>query len=81
MKTLGIVGGLGPESTIEYYRLLIAGYRERRSDGGAPSLLINSIDAGKVVALAAAQETALRSLSISLRVCFLWHGLALTLLY
>lgn len=24
MKTLGIVGGLGPESTIEYYRSIIA---------------------------------------------------------
>jgi aspartate/glutamate racemase len=24
MKTLGIVGGIEPESTIEYYRLIIA---------------------------------------------------------
>ena len=30
MKTLGILGGLGPESTIEYYRLLI---ETRRSVG------------------------------------------------
>jgi aspartate racemase len=28
MKTLGLVGGTGPESTIEYYRLLVAKYRE-----------------------------------------------------
>lgn len=44
MKTAGIVGGIGPESTIEYYRLVIASYRERVRDGSYPRLLINSID-------------------------------------
>ena len=53
MKTLGIVGGLGPESTIEYYRLLISGYRERSSNKSNPPLLINSIDVSKLLALAA----------------------------
>ena len=53
MKTLGIVGGLGPESTIEYYRLLITGYRERVLDGSYPPLLIDSIDVGRVLSLAA----------------------------
>ena len=28
MKTLGLIGGIGPESTIEYYRILVARYRE-----------------------------------------------------
>ena len=54
MRTLGIIGGIGPESTIDYYRLLIAGYRERISDGSYPLLLINSIDVNKVVALVTA---------------------------
>ena len=53
MKTLGMVGGIGPESTVEYYRLLIAGYRERVSDGSYPPLLINSIDVNKLLALVA----------------------------
>lgn len=44
MKTLGIIGGTGPESTIEYYRRLIDGYRARNPDGGAPSIIINSVD-------------------------------------
>jgi aspartate/glutamate racemase len=34
MKTVGIIGGMGPESTIEYYRLIIAAYRERQRDTG-----------------------------------------------
>ncbi len=43
MKTLGIVGGLGPESTIEYYRFILAGYREKRP-GTSPAIFINSLD-------------------------------------
>lgn len=49
MKTVGVIGGIGPESTIEYYRFLIAGYRSRVQDGGYPSLLINSIDLTKML--------------------------------
>ena len=44
MKRLGIVGGTAPDSTIEYYRLIVAAYRDRTRDGSYPSLLINSID-------------------------------------
>lgn len=47
MKTLGMIGGLGPESTIDYYRFLIAAYRERVPDGSAPPIIINSIDMNK----------------------------------
>jgi aspartate racemase len=48
MKTAGLIGGLGPESTIDYYKLIIAAYRERRRDGSYPSLIINSVDLNKV---------------------------------
>jgi aspartate racemase len=44
MKTVGIIGGIAPESTIQYYRLMIAAYRERKQDGSYPAILINSID-------------------------------------
>src|SRR6187397_1849230 len=44
MKTLGIVGGIAPASTIEYYRMLIAAYQSRRADGSSPPVIINSID-------------------------------------
>ena len=36
MKTAGIVGGIGPESTIEYYRGIVRLYRERNPDGSYP---------------------------------------------
>ena len=47
MKKLGIIGGLGPESTIEYYRTIIELYRQRQPDGTYPYFIINSIDLTK----------------------------------
>jgi len=54
MKTLGIVGGIGPESTIDYYRSLIHAWREQTKDGSSPSILLNSIDLKKMLDLIAA---------------------------
>ena len=47
MKTLGMIGGLGPESTIDYYRKIIALYRERNRNGSYPQFIINSVDLKK----------------------------------
>jgi len=47
MKTLGIIGGLGPESTIDYYGKIIALYRDRTGDGTYPQFIINSINLKK----------------------------------
>lgn len=47
MKTLGIVGGLGPESTIDYYGRIITLYRKRTGDGSYPQFIINSINLKK----------------------------------
>src|SRR5438552_18467330 len=51
MKSLGIVGGIGPESTIEYYRFILEGYRARVTDGSAPHLIIDSIDVNRGLAM------------------------------
>ena len=51
MKTLGIVGGIAPESTVDYYRQIVAQYRAQRGDGSYPSVLINSIDMKKMLDL------------------------------
>jgi aspartate racemase len=47
MKTLGIIGGLGPESTIDYYQKIIALYRERTGDGSYPEFIINNVNLRK----------------------------------
>jgi len=56
MKTLGVSGGLGPESTIEYYRAILAACRERHGDVSVPSVFINSIDLHKSLELVAAGQ-------------------------
>ncbi len=47
MKTLGMIGGVGPESTIDYYKNSIAMYRELQPDGSYPQFVINSINLQK----------------------------------
>ncbi len=56
MKSVGIIGGIAPESTIEYYRLILARHRERRRDAGNPSIIINSIDLHRMLAMIGANE-------------------------
>ena len=51
MRTVGMIGGLGPESTIDYYRSIIERYRERKADGSAPHILINSLDVDKGITM------------------------------
>ena len=48
MKILGLIGGTGPESTIDYYRLLTAQFRER-ADGASPHVIINSINLKQMI--------------------------------
>jgi aspartate racemase len=58
MKTLGIIGGLGPESTIDYYQRIIALYRERTGDGSYPEFIINSVNLKKGLDFMAANNLA-----------------------
>jgi aspartate racemase len=56
MKIAGIVGGIAPESTIEYYRLIVQEYRARKPDGGYPRVIINSIDLTKMIGMISAGD-------------------------
>jgi len=47
-RILGIVGGTGPESTVDYYRSIIASWQRRTDDGSYPRLIINSVEAGGI---------------------------------
>jgi aspartate racemase len=58
MKPLGIVGGIGPESTVEYYRFILDGYRGRVPDGSAPHLIIDSLDVNRAIAMLDANDLA-----------------------
>jgi len=49
MKTVGIIGGIGPESTIDYYRKIIAAYCESDINGNYPKIIINSINMNEML--------------------------------
>jgi len=51
MQTLGMIGGLGPESTIDYYRSIIERFRARKPGSGYPHIIINSLDVDKGIAM------------------------------
>jgi len=57
MATVGIVGGLGPESTVDYYRRILAAW-EREDPSSAPSIVIDSLDARRALELVAADRQA-----------------------
>ena len=58
MATVGIVGGLGPEATVDYYRRVLAAW-EREDSSSAPSIVIDSLDARRALELVAADRQAL----------------------
>jgi aspartate racemase len=52
MATVGLIGGLGPESTIDYYRRIIQVW-QARDPSSSPSLLIDSLDVQRALRLVA----------------------------
>lgn len=58
MRTVGIVGGLGPESTVDYYRRILEAW-ERGAPGTSPHLVIDSLDVAAALRLVEADRPAL----------------------
>ena len=50
MTTVGIIGGLGPESTIDYYRRILEAW-EQHDPSTAPSIVIDSLDVRRALRL------------------------------
>jgi aspartate racemase len=55
-KIIGIIGGIAPPSTIEYYRKIITGFQEKGKTRQYPSILINSINMTYMLELVAKKE-------------------------
>src|SRR2546430_611089 len=67
MASVGLVGGLGPESTIDYYRRILAAWAEVEPST-APSIVIDSLDVRRGLGLAEHDRLGLiEYLSASLR--------------
>ena len=58
MSKLGLIGGLGPESTVEYYQSIISAYQKKHNSNKVlPHLIINSIDMYQVFAFIESNNT------------------------
>ncbi len=55
-KTVGIIGGIGPESTIVYYQSIISLYLAYKKDGNYPQIIINNINMKKMLDLIMADK-------------------------
>ena len=55
-KVIGIIGGIAPPSTIDYYQRIITGFQEKDSTRHYPSILINSIDMTRMLDLVTKKE-------------------------
>ena len=58
MQKLGLIGGTGPESTIEYYRALEYGVQQRSGRNFFPNLTIESLSVFDVLAFCEAKDYA-----------------------
>ncbi|QDY45240.1 amino acid racemase [Planococcus glaciei] len=58
MKKLGMIGGTGPEATVDYYQSIIAKYQEKTEDPESlPEFLIHSINMYKIFELLENNQT------------------------
>ncbi|MBU0484397.1 MAG: amino acid racemase [Proteobacteria bacterium] len=51
MKTIGIIGGIGPESTADYYREIIAAFNTRYQAEAYPEIIIYSANLNELMAI------------------------------
>lgn len=56
MKRIGIIGGIGPESTVDYYKLIIGAFHERRADLGYPEIIIYSANLTSIMKILEAKD-------------------------
>jgi aspartate racemase len=55
-KVIGIIGGIAPPSTIDYYQKIIKGFQKNNDTRNYPSILINSIDMTRMLDFVAKQK-------------------------
>jgi aspartate racemase len=56
MKTLGLIGGMSWQSTIEYYRIINSAILRRTNGRHAAKIIIDSVDFGEVETLISTQD-------------------------
>ena len=56
MKRVGIIGGIGPESTVDYYKLIISAFHGEQADFGYPEIIIYSANLSSLMKILDAKD-------------------------
>jgi len=56
MKRIGIIGGLGPEATIDYYRIITESYLKKQEGQNYPDVIIYSMNLKELFRMAESKE-------------------------
>lgn len=56
MKKIGIIGGLGPESTLDYYKRITSFFQQHNQNFSTPEIIIYSVDMSELFAYVADQR-------------------------
>ena len=56
MKKIGIIGGIGPASTLDYYSGIIEKCRAKTNDGSYPEIIINSVNMAEMLSYITAKD-------------------------
>lgn len=56
MKRIGIIGGIGPESTVDYYKLIIGAFQGRQADLDYPEIIIYSANLSSLMKILEAKD-------------------------
>jgi aspartate racemase len=49
MKTIGIIGGIGPESTVDYYKEIITAFHTQYSELAYPEIIVYSVNMNELL--------------------------------
>jgi aspartate racemase len=58
MKKIGLIGGIGPESTLDYYERIIAAFRDDVAESGYPEIILYSANLTELMAILRAGDMA-----------------------
>lgn len=56
MQKIGIIGGLGPEATVDYYKRIVQFFHEHNQSLSTPEIVIYSVDIAELFKLVADQQ-------------------------
>lgn len=56
MKKIGIIGGIGPESTVDYYKLIIGAFQKKGADLNYPEIIIYSANLADLMKILESQK-------------------------